>query len=81
MLLEVVGIWKKISENLPPLKKKKLIKKSQENMDEIKINLHKANQYWNDWKFQIHWNKLEGGNPRNRNERKNLFYVYSNLFV
>ena len=22
-----------------------------------------ANQSWNDWKFQIHWNKLEWVNP------------------
>ena len=29
MLLEVTGTWK-INENLPPLKKQKLIKKSQE---------------------------------------------------
>ena len=26
--------------------------------DEIKRKLHKANQDWNGWKFQIHWNKL-----------------------
>ena len=26
--------------------------------------LYEANQWWNDWKFQLHWNKLEWVNPR-----------------
>ena len=29
------------------------------------------NQKWNDWKFQIQWNKLEWVNPRSRIEQKN----------
>ena len=29
-----------------------------------------ANQNWNDWKFQIHRNKIEWVNPRNFIERK-----------
>ena len=35
------------------------------------------NQNWNDWKFQIHWNKIEWANPRNRIERENPFFVSS----
>ena len=35
------------------------------------------NQIWNDWKFQIHWNKLEWVNPRSRIEVKNTFFVSS----
>ena len=34
-------------------------KKSQEKEDIIKINIKMANQSWNDWKFQIHWNTIE----------------------
>ena len=34
-------------------------------------------QRWNDWKFQIHWNKLEWVNPRNRSEVNHPFCVYS----
>ena len=29
-----------------------------------------ANQNWNDWKFQIYWNKLEWVNPRSHIEQK-----------
>ena len=39
-------------------------------MDEIRRRLTEANQMWNDWIFQMHWNKLEWVNPRSRNERK-----------
>ena len=49
----------KLGQNLPPLRKKRLGKKPQKEEDEIKRKLHKANKYWNDWKFKIHWNKLE----------------------
>ena len=37
-----------------------------------------ANQSWNDWKFQIPWDKLEWLNPRSLIERKNTFCVSSN---
>ena len=71
----------KLSENLPNLNINKLSKKSQEKEDEIRRNLQKANQYWNDCKIQIHWNKLGWVNPRNCNEQKNQFCVSSNCFV
>ena len=70
----------KFNEKLPPLKKRKLTKKPQEKEDEIKIKLQTANQNWNYWKFQIHWNKLEWVNPRNHNEQKIPFSVSSKKF-
>ena len=70
----------KLSVNLPPLNKSKLSKKSQEKQDEIKIKLQTANHNWNDWRFQIHWNKIEWINPRNRNEQKNPFCLSSKKF-
>ena len=33
------------------------------------------NQSWNDWIFQIHWNKLEWVNPKSLIEGKNPFCV------
>ena len=60
----------KLGQKLPPLKKRRLSKKYQKEEDEIKRKLHKANQYWNDWKLQIHSNKLEWVNPRSHDERK-----------
>ena len=43
-----------MGENLPPLRKHNISKKSQEKDDKIKWNLHTANNNWNDWKLQIH---------------------------
>ena len=64
---------KKMSTNLPPLKKRKPRKKSQEKEVGIKIKLHKADKYGNASKFQIHWNKLDWVNPSSCDERKNPF--------
>ena len=54
----------KLGQKLPPLKKSRLSKKSQKEEDEINKKLTEAYQYWNYWKFQIYWNKLEWLNPR-----------------
>ena len=56
LLHDTVGGWyvNKLGQNLPPLNKSKLRKESQKEEDEIKRKLHKANQYWNYSKFQIH---------------------------
>ena len=71
---------KKMSKGLPPLKKKKPSKKSQEKDGKMKWKLHTANMNFNDWKFQLHWNKLEWVNPRSKIKRKNLFNFF-NLFL
>ena len=55
----------------------RLSKKRQKQEDEIKRKLTEANKYWIDWKFQIHYNKLEWVNPRIHDERKNPFCVSS----
>ena len=39
---------KRMNENLPPLKKRKLSKKEQEKEVDVKRNLQMANQSWND---------------------------------
>ena len=49
----------KLGQKLPPLKKRRFSKKPQKEEDEMKRKLHEANQVWNDWKFQMHSNKLE----------------------
>ena len=61
LLHAIGGGWylQKLGQNLPPLKKSRLSKKSQKEEDEINRRLTEASQYWNDSKFQIHWNKLE----------------------
>ena len=45
--------------------------------DGIKINLQMVNQNWNEWKFQIHWNKREWVNSIICIEQKNPFCVSS----
>ena len=78
-LHDIGGGWyvNKLVQKIPPLKKRKLNKKPQKEEDEIKRILTEDNQYWNDWKFQIQWNKLEWVNPRSRDEQKNQFCVSS----
>ena len=71
----------KLGQKIQPLKKIRLRKKAQEKEDEIKRKLHKSNQDWNVWKFQIHWNKLEWVNTRSGNEHKKSLFVYFNSFV
>ena len=66
-----------LNQKLSPLKKRNLGKKVQKEEDKIKRRLTEANKEWCDWKFQIHWNKLECVNRRSRDERKNLFFVSS----
>ena len=75
LLLGIVGGWytEKLSQKLPPLKKWRPRKKLQEKGYEIKIKLHKDNQDWNYYKFQIHWNKLDWVDPRSCDEGKNPF--------
>ena len=78
LLLNDIGFhWctRKTNEKLPPLRKQKLSKKSQEKKDAVKINLQISNQIWNDWTFQIHWNKIECFNPKNCSERNNPYCV------
>ena len=57
LITDIGGGWylEKCEKGLPPLKRKKLSKKSQERGDLIKSKLFQSNRWWNDWKFQLHW--------------------------
>ena len=68
-----------MNEKIPPIKKRKLCKKKEKEY-EIKRNIQTSNQNWNDLEFQIQWNKLEWANPRNWNEQKNPYCVFSKNF-
>ena len=54
----------KSTRGLPPLKRTKLSKKAQEMQDVIQNKLYEANRQWNDWKSQLHWNKIEWVDPK-----------------
>ena len=47
-------VSEKIRTEATTTKEKDIKKKTPKEEDEIKRKLHKANKYWNDWKFQIH---------------------------
>ena len=44
--------------------------------------LYEVNSWWNDWKFHLHWHKLEWFNPRIKIKSKNpiqflqFFHIY-----
>ena len=61
MLTYIGGGWymEKSARGLSPLKRTKLSKKAQKRQDVIQKKLYEANRRWNDWKFQLNWNKLE----------------------
>ena len=70
----------KCQKGLPPLKRTKLIKKAQKRHDLIKNKLFQSNMWWNDWKFQLHWNMLEWVDPKTTPKRVKPFAVSSERF-
>ena len=42
--------------------------------------LYEANRYWNDWTFQLYWNKIEWVNPRSQIKIENLFSYFKDIF-
>ena len=77
----VDGIWEKSARGLPPLKRTKLSKKSQERQDVIQKKLYGANRWWNDWKFQLYWNELECVDPKSNPKIVKPFSVSSKSFI
>ena len=67
-------VFEKGEKGLPPLKRAKLSKKAQDRHDLIKKTLHESNRWWNDWKFQLHWNKLEWVDPESTPKRVKPYY-------
>ena len=81
LLHAIGGGWYvyKLGQKISQLKKSELSKKSQKEENKIKRRLTEDNQEWNDWKFQIHWNKLEWVNPRGRDEKIHLCVSKQNI--
>ena len=70
-----------MTKRLPPLRKQKLIKKSQEKDDKIKWKLHTANMNWNGWKSQLHWNNIEWANTIIKIKRKTIFNFFKKTIL
>ena len=57
-------VFEKCARGLTPLKRTKLIKTTQERRNYIQKKLYESYRWWNDWRFQFHWNKLEWVDPK-----------------
>ena len=77
------GGWymEKSAKGIPSLRRTKLSKKAQERQDEIKKKLYEANKWWNDCKFQLHWNKLEWVDPKYTPKRDKPYYFSLKSFT
>ena len=75
LMTEIVGGWYmgKSAKGLPAIRKSKLRKKIQ--YKEIEIKLYADDKWWNDWKLQLYWHKLEWVNPRNKTKRIKTYSV------
>ena len=62
------------------MKRTKLGKEAQEREDLIKNELFRSNMWWNDWKFQLHWNMLEWVDPKSTPKQVKQFSVSSKKF-
>ena len=71
----------KSARGLPPLKGTKLSKKSKERQHEIQNKLNESNGRWNDWKLQLHWNKLEWVDNKSNPKRVKPFLFIQKLFI
>ena len=78
-MTDIGGGWylKKSARVLPQLKRTKLSKKAQERQDYIQNKMYESNGWWNDWRFQLYWNKLEWFDPKSTPKRVKPFSVSS----
>ena len=71
----------KTAKGLPASRRTKLSKKSQERQDEIQKKLYESNKCWNDWRFQLHWHKLEWVDTKSTPKRDKTYYVSQKSFT
>ena len=71
----------KLAKGIPPFKISKLSKKAQDKQDEIQKKLYEANKCLNDWKFQLHWNKLEWVDPKISSKGMKPIQLLHNFFL
>ena len=75
LITDIGGGWylEKCQNGLPQLKRTQLGKKAQKRQDLIKNKLFQSNMWWNDCKFQLHWNMLEWVDPKSKLNELNPF--------
>ena len=62
------------------MKRTKLSKKAQDRHDFIYKKLYESKRWWNYWRFQLHWNKLEWVDPISTPKRVKPYSVSSKKF-
>ena len=70
----------KSAKGIPPLRRTKLSKKSQEMLNEIQNKIHEANKWWNGCRLQLHWHKLEWIDKKSTTKRDKPYSVSSKTF-
>ena len=83
LLTDIGGGWylAKSARGLPPSKRTKPRKKAQERQDYIQKKLYESNGWWNDYIFQLYWNKLEWVDPKSTPKRVKPFSVSSKNLI
>ena len=78
-MTDIGGGWylAKNARGIQLLKRTKLSKKAQEGQDYIQKKLYEYNRWWNDWKFQLNWNRLEWVDPKSTSKTVKPFSVSS----
>ena len=71
----------KSARGRPPFKRTKPSKKAQESQDVIQKKLYESNRWWDDWRFQLHWNKLEWVDPKSNPKIVKPFSVSSKNYI
>ena len=82
-MTDIGGGWymEKSARGIPPLMRTKLSKKTQERQEAIQNKLYEDNRWWNDWKFQLNWNKLEWVDPKSNPKRVKPFSASSKNYI
>ena len=73
-------VYGESAKGVPPLNRTKLSKKAQGKQDEIQKKLYEANKWWNVWRFQLHFHKLEWVNQKYLTKRDTPYSVFSKTF-
>ena len=69
-----------MTKGLPPIIKQTVSNEAQKKSDRIKRKLNTDTRNCNDWRFQLHWNKIEIFNPIIKILRK-TYSISSGIYI
>ena len=74
-------VFGKMSKGTPTLEGKQISKKAQKTHDIIINKLFQSNIWWNDWKFQLHWNMIEWVDLKSTPKRVKPFQFLQKSYI